>query len=166
MEENKQSVFVWLTQHLFASKLRWIAHMIRRACKNTEYIHVYYYWKQTFGRQSRKLNTLNHQMVHLQKLWHFLKINKLGWKVNNKDCIFFFNLSNLNLLMRNLISGCWKIWWRVTWPHLNKKSKERRGPWCSEVLTLLGYINWGEWLSLIFEWNLIYCTLFCYASCY
>lgn len=122
--------------------------------------------EQTFGRQSRKLNTLNHQMVHLQKLWHFLKINKLGWKVNNKDCIFFFNLSNLNLLMRNLISGCWNIWWCVTWPHLNKKSKERRGPWCSEVLTLLGYINWGEWLSLIFEWNLIYCTLFCYALCY
>lgn len=80
MEENKQSVFVWLTQHLFASKLRWIAHMIRRACKNTEYIHVYYYWKQTFERQSRKLNTLNHQMVHLQKIMKFFENKQTGMK--------------------------------------------------------------------------------------
>lgn len=38
IEENKQSVFVWLTQHLFASKLRLIARMILRPCKNTKYL--------------------------------------------------------------------------------------------------------------------------------
>lgn len=94
-------------------------------------------------------------MVHLRKIAKIKKINKLGWKVNNlRYCIHPI------LLMRSLSSGCCNIWWCVTWPPFNKKSKEWRGPWCSEVLTLLGYINWGEWLSLIFEWNLIYCTLF------
>lgn len=38
MEENKQIVFVWLTQHLFASKLRLIARMILKPCKNTKYL--------------------------------------------------------------------------------------------------------------------------------
>lgn len=50
------------------------------SCKNTEYIHVYYYWKQTFERQSRKLNTLNHQMVHLQKIMKFFENKQTGMK--------------------------------------------------------------------------------------
>lgn len=62
--------------------------------------------------------------------------------------------------MRSLLSGCCNIWWCVIWFFLNKKLKERRGLWCFEVFILLGYINWGEWFLLIFEWNLIYCILF------
>lgn len=36
--------------------------------------------EQTFGRQSRKLNTLNHQMVHLQKIMTFFENKQTGMK--------------------------------------------------------------------------------------